>query len=87
MMSVGLTLSGKVKVVSSDMHTVTDRRSEGEMVMVFFDNDGNIVRGNRTATTSGMPSRSSEDRRSGLLPADTAQIRPFVMALRKACHV
>jgi len=55
-----------------------------ETVTVFFDAAGRVVMGSRTAATTGVPARLSEDRRGGLLPSDTAHVLALVTAVR-AC--
>lgn len=57
-------------------------RHEIETVSVGFDSAGRVVLGSRSAGTVGTPARLSEDRRSGLLPADTAQALALVRAIQ-----
>jgi hypothetical protein len=55
-------------------------------VNVFFGTDGAIVRGRRSAFTTGTPARLSDDRQLGLLPADTLAARRLAAALRQRCR-
>lgn len=61
------------------------RRRVGEGVTVFFTPSGAALRGSRTYTTSGTPSSLSEDRRSGLLPGDTAAAFALAQAVVQRC--
>ena len=68
------------------MSTHDARRGEGESVTVFFGDDDAIVRGDRSAYTTGMPARRSDDRRLGLLPTDSAQVQAMARALVRVCR-
>lgn len=85
-LSLGVDATGAPKMFTASMSTHEVRRGEGESVTAFFSETGAVVQGSRTAYTMGTPARLSEDRRLGLLPTDTSQIKALVHALRQACH-
>ena len=85
-LSLGVDDGGNAQLFSVMMGTNHARRRESESVFVFLGPNGSIVRGWRTAMTSGVPARLADDRRSGLLPADTSQINALIHALRRVCH-
>lgn len=62
------------------------RRRESESVAVAFDANGKVVRGDRTAFSSGVPAKLSDDRRAGLLPTDTAAAIALVRSILARCH-
>lgn len=83
--SLALTADGHAKVLLAMMSDSTGaQRRELETVTVVLGPDGRVLTGSRSAMTSGTPSRASEDRRGGLLPADTAQAIALAAAIR-AC--
>ena len=83
--SLALSPAGHAKMLIAMMSDSTGlRRREMETVTVFFDAAGRVVMGSRTAATTGVPARLSEDRRGGLLPSDTAQVLALATAVR-AC--
>lgn len=83
--SLALTSDGHAKMLIALMSDSTgERRREMETVTVFFDAAGRVVMGSRTAASTGVPARLSEDRRGGLLPSDTAQAIALATAVR-AC--
>jgi hypothetical protein len=83
--SLALTSDGHAKMLIAMMSDSTGvRRREMEKVTVLFDAAGRVVFGSRTAATTGVPARLSEDRLGGLLPSDTAQALALANALR-AC--
>lgn len=83
--SLVMTSDARPKVLFAMMSDSTgERRREAEIVWVHFDADGRVASGSRSAMTEGVPARLSEDRRAGLLPADTAQAIALANALR-AC--
>jgi len=82
--SLAMTADGHAKMLMAMMSDSTGaRRREQESVTVFFGADGQVANGSRSAMTSGVPSRLSEDRRAGLLPTDTAQALALATAVRK----
>ena len=84
MITLGLSARGEplhLLVMISDDTGGT--RHETEMINVSFDTTGRVIRGSRAAMTVGVPARLSEDRRSGLLPADTAQAKELVRAIQR----
>jgi hypothetical protein len=83
--SLSLSPAGHAKMLIAMMSDSTGlRRREMETVTVFFDAAGRVVMGSRTAATTGVPARMSEDRRGGLLPSDTVQVLALATAVR-AC--
>lgn len=62
------------------------RRGETETVTASFGPRGTVVRGSRSAFTTGTPARLSEDRNLALLPADTAGARRLADVLRIRCR-
>ena len=74
LVGVGLDRSGRVRFLDAMISETSGRRTESEGASVFFAADGRIERGDRRAFTGGTPSRTSEDRRSGLLPGDTSAV-------------
>jgi hypothetical protein len=85
-LSLGVDDAGTPRALTAMLGTREARRGESESVFVFLGPNGSIVRGWRTAMTGGVPARVDEDRRSGLLPGDTSQIKALVRALRRICH-
>jgi hypothetical protein len=73
-------------MLTAMMGTDQGRRGESESVHVFFDTNGSIIRGRRRAFTTGTPTRLSDDRQLGLLPADTLAVRRLDAALRQRCR-
>jgi hypothetical protein len=86
LLSLGVTAAGKARFLTVMMSTRDGRRGEGESVTVFFGDNGAIVRGDRSAYTTGTPARRSEDRRLGLLPADSARAQAMARALLRICR-
>jgi hypothetical protein len=86
LVSLGMNAKGGSVMLMAMMGTDQGRRGESESVNVFFGTDGAIVRGRRSAFTTGTPARLSDDRRLGLLPTDTAAVRRLVAALRQRCR-
>ena len=86
LLTVGVTAAGKTSMVMAMMSTRQGRRREGESVTVFFGSDGRVRSGNRTAYTTGIPARSSDDKQLGLLPADSAQAKSLARALLRLCR-
>jgi hypothetical protein len=68
------------------MHARDRRRSEGESVTAFFTSRGTVAHGSRLAFTTGVPARTSDDRRAGLLPADTAQVKVLAAEIVELCR-
>jgi hypothetical protein len=87
LVSLGLTAKGSPVMLMALMGTRQGRRGESETVSVFLGNDGSIVRGQRSAFTTGTPTRLRDDRQRGLLAADTLAIRRLIVALRQRCRV
>ena len=82
--SLAMTSDGRPKMLMAMMSDSTGpRRRELETVTVMFDANGRVVTGSRSAGTTGVPARLSEDRRAGLLPTDTASARALAAALRR----
>lgn len=87
MLTLGLSAQGDPRhllVMISDDTGGT--RHETEMVSVRFDSSGRVMLGSRSAMTVGTPARLSEDRRSGLLPSDTAQAIALMRDIKR-CQV
>jgi hypothetical protein len=85
LVSLGTNAKGGSVLIMAMMGTDQGRRGESESVKVFFNTDGAIIRGLRRAFTSGTPTRLSDDRQLGLLPADTLAVRRLDAALRQRC--
>jgi hypothetical protein len=85
LISLGMSAKGGSVMLMAMMGTDQGRRGEAESVNVFFGTDGAITRGRRSAFTSGTPARLSDDRQSGLQPADTLAVRRLDAALRRRC--
>lgn len=85
-LSFGVDDAGTPHMLMAMMGTNEARRRESESVFAFLGPNGSIARGWRTAMTSGVPARIGDDRRSGLLPADTSQIKALIRALRRICR-
>jgi hypothetical protein len=60
-------------------------KSENETLIAMFSGAGRVVSGNRMYGTLGTPARTSEDRRGGLLVADTARLLPLAKAVMTRC--
>lgn len=60
-------------------------RGETEFAMVFFSPSGHVWRGTRSYITTGTPARTSEDRRGGLLPPDSAMAQRLAADVVKRC--
>jgi hypothetical protein len=86
LISLGLDAKGGAVMLMALMGTNQGRRGESESVDVFLGKDGSIVRGHRSAFTTGTPTRLSDDRQRGLLAADTLGIRRLIAALRQRCR-
>ena len=86
LISLGLTAKGKAVMLMALMGTRQGRRGESESVNVFLGSDGSVVRGRRSAFTTGAPTRLSDDRQLGLLASDTLAIRRLIAALRQRCR-
>ena len=86
LMSLGMNARGGSVVLMAMMGTNQGRRGETESVSVFFDADGTITRGRRSAFSTGTPARLSDDRQLGLLPSDTLAVRHLDVALRQRCR-
>jgi hypothetical protein len=86
LVSLGMDAHGASVMLMAMMGTEQGRRGESESVNVFFGTDGAIVRGRRSAFTTGTPARLSDDRQLGLLPADTLAARRLAAALRQRCR-
>jgi hypothetical protein len=86
LLTVGVTAAGKPSLLMAMMSTRQGRRSEGESVTVFFGTDGRVRSGDRTAYTTGIPARSSDDKQLGLLPIDSAQAKSLTSVLLQLCR-
>jgi hypothetical protein len=60
-------------------------RREGESVSIFFTPTGVVRTGSRRYFTTGTPASLSDDRQSGLLPADTAPAFALAQAVVQRC--
>ena len=68
------------------MGTRRARRGESESIGVFFDTSRRVVRGNRNAFTTGVPTHLSDDRNGLPLQAtDTAAALALARTLRIRC--
>jgi hypothetical protein len=85
LISLGLNVKGASVMLMAMMGTEQGRRGETESVNAFFDRNGITVRGRRSAFTTGMPARRSDDRQLDLLPADTLALHRLDIALRQRC--
>lgn len=86
LLSLAVSARGVPRMLMVMMSTHERRRGEGESVTIHFDGAGAIVRGARSAYTTGTPARLSEDHQSGLFPADTGQARDMARALLRLCR-
>ena len=86
LLTVGVTAAGKPSMLMVMMSTRQGRRREGESVTVFFGTDGRVLSGDRTAYTTGIPARSSDDRQLGLLGTDSAQAKSLARVLLQLCR-
>lgn len=68
------------------MGTRDNRRGESETLTASFFRD-KVVHGDRSAFTTGTPSRLNEDRQSRLLPSDTTRILRFTREVLRHCRV
>ena len=84
--SLGMAPRNTPRMLMVIASTRDGRRGEGESVTVFFGDTGVIVRGERSAFTTGTPAQRSDDRRLGLLPRDSAQVLELVRAIRRLCR-
>lgn len=86
LITLSLNVRGEPVMLMATMGTKDGRRGESETVGVNFGPGGTIERGRRSATTTGMPARVSDDRQLGLLPGDTLAARRLETALRQRCR-
>ena len=86
LVSLGMDAKGRSILLMAIMGTTQGRRGESETVQVSFAPDGAIVRGRRSAFTTGTPARRSDDRHLGLLPTDSMAIHRLDAALRQRCR-
>lgn len=86
LVSLGMNARGAPVMLMTMMGTEHGRRGETESVNVFFGGDGVVARGRRRAFTTGTPTRLSDDRQLGLLPADSLAAQHLVAALRQRCR-
>jgi hypothetical protein len=86
LVSLGLDAKGGAVMLMAMMGTERGRRGESETVNAFFGHDGAIIRGSRSAFTTGVPASRADDRELGLLPADTLAVQRLVAALRQRCR-
>jgi len=85
-LSLAVSNDGHPQMLFVSMGTRSDRRTESESVIASFSAEGSILQGNRYARTGGVPARSSEDRSSGLLAADSADVLKLVASIHKHCR-
>ena len=83
-LSVGVDDRQRPTYFSSMMGTNQDRRRESESITVLF-RDGRAVHGDRSAFTTGTPTRLSDDRRAGLLAEDTARVSRLAAQVIRRC--
>lgn len=83
--TLGVTEAKQPHMLMAMVRDETGQRTESETVSVFFTPDGRVKSGTRLALTGGTPAVRSEDRRAGLLPADTAAAVALAKAMMKAC--
>ena len=86
LVSLGLDSNGRPVMLMAMMGDRQKRRGESESVSVSFGPEGTVVRGRRSAFTSGTPARLSDDRQLALFPADTIVARRLADALRLRCR-
>ena len=86
LLTLGVSTADKPLMLMAMMSTRQERRSEGESVSVFFGGDARILSGHRTAYTTGIPARSSDDSTLGLLPTDSTEAMSLVRALLQLCR-
>jgi hypothetical protein len=86
LLSLGVTPHNTARLLMVAASTVQARRREGESISVLFGEDGAIIRGERSAFTTGTPARRSDDRKLGLFPRDSAQVFALVRAIRTLCR-
>lgn len=85
LLTFGVSAVDKPLMLMAMMSTRQQRRSEGESVSVFFGSDATVRSGRRSAYTTGIPARSSDDRALGLLPTDSIEAISLVRALLRLC--
>lgn len=85
MVSVGVDAERRPRTVSAFSSKRQGKRGETETVFVTIDVRGRIVRGDRSYFTTGVPARLSDDRKAGLLPADSARALRLARALLRRC--
>lgn len=86
LIGVGLDRRDHVRFFNAMIGETSGRRRESESASVFFAEDGRIQRGERRAYTGGTPSRTSEDRSSGLLAGDTLAVRLLARDVIRRCR-
>jgi hypothetical protein len=86
LVSLGMDAKGAPVMLMATIGTRQGRRSESESVSAFFGAHAAVVRGRRSAFTTGSPARLSDDSQLALLPADTAAAQRLAGILRQRCH-
>jgi len=85
MVSVGVDAERRPRTLSAFASKRQAKRGETETVFATLDARGQVVRGNRSYFTTGVPARLSDDRKAGLLPADSARAFRLARALLRRC--
>ncbi len=84
--SIGVDRYGAPVMLMATMGTRQARRGESETVTVFFGVNGGVIRGERMAFTTGVPTHLSDDRAGvALFAADTAAAVSLAKALLLRC--
>lgn len=86
MVSVSLDAASHPRSLSAFARRRQGTRGETESVFVTFDMRGRVVRGDRAYFTTGTPARRSDDRKAGLLPADSTRAVQLAGAIQRRCN-
>jgi hypothetical protein len=87
MLSLGLDAYKRPVTLIVIASTKEGARSEAEMANVIFSATGKVDHGTRSAYTGGTPATRADDRRGGLLKADSAQALVLARAVGRRCDV
>ena len=84
LVSVSVDRRNRPAYLMAMMGTRQDRRGESETISVHF-RDGRPIHGDRSAFTSGTPSRLSDDRRGPLFAQDTVRADSLAREVVRLC--
>lgn len=85
MVSVSVDAERRPRTLSAFASKQQGKRGETEAVFVTIDARGHVVRGDRSYFTTGVPARLSDDRKAGLLAADSARAVQLAHAVQRRC--